>query len=64
MGARARGARALVLAVGAARCGLGVATLRLVVPVGLAALHQAGALALLTLTRWAIHVVRVAPRAA
>ncbi len=61
---RARGACTLVLAMAAAQFGLGVATLLLVVPVGLAALHQAGALALLTLTLWAIHVVRAAPDAA
>ncbi|MCH8038339.1 MAG: COX15/CtaA family protein, partial [Proteobacteria bacterium] len=61
---RARGACTLVLAMALAQFGLGVATLLLVVPVGLAALHQAGALALLTLTLWAIHVVRPAPGAA
>ncbi|MCH8997472.1 MAG: COX15/CtaA family protein [Proteobacteria bacterium] len=61
---RARGACTLVLAMALAQFGLGVATLLLVVPVGLAALHQAGALALLTLTLWAIHVVRAAPGAA
>ncbi|MBF0562365.1 MAG: COX15/CtaA family protein [Alphaproteobacteria bacterium] len=35
--------------------GLGIATLLLVVPVGLAATHQAGALVLLTLGIWLIH---------
>ncbi len=58
---RARAACALVLAMVALQFGLGVATLLLVVPVWLAALHQAGALALVTLTLWAIHQVRAAP---
>jgi cytochrome c oxidase assembly protein subunit 15 len=57
---RARGACALVLAMVALQFGLGVATLVLVVPVWLAALHQAGALALVTLTLWAVHQVRPA----
>jgi cytochrome c oxidase assembly protein subunit 15 len=41
--------------------GLGVATLLMVVPVGLAALHQAGALGLVTLALWAVFVLRPAP---
>jgi heme a synthase len=35
--------------------GLGIATLLLAVPVPLAALHQAGAVTLLTLVIWALH---------
>jgi cytochrome c oxidase assembly protein subunit 15 len=42
--------------------GLGVATLLLVVPVGLAALHQAGALGLVSLALWAVFVLRPTPR--
>ena len=57
----ARDACSLVLAMAAAQFGLGIATLVLVVPVWLAALHQAGALALLTLALWAIHRLRPAP---
>ncbi len=40
---------------------LGIATLLLVVPVWLAALHQAGALVLLGLGLWARHQLRPAP---
>ncbi len=58
---RARGACSLVLAGAAVQFGLGIATLLLVVPVWLAALHQAGALMLLTLALWAIYAVRAAP---
>ena len=50
----------LVLAMGGAQLGLGIAALILVVPVWLGALHQAGALALLSLVLWAIHRVRPA----
>ena len=38
--------------------GLGIATLLLVVPVPLAAAHQAGAVVLLTLALWATHEIR------
>jgi heme a synthase len=37
---------------------LGISTLLLVVPVPLAAAHQAGAVLLLTLTLWALHGLR------
>ncbi len=55
---RARAACSLVLAMAAAQFGLGIATLLFVVPVWLAALHQAGALALLALVLWAVHNLR------
>ena len=58
IGARARQACDLVLAMAALQFGLGVATLLLVVPVRLAALHQAGALGLVTLALWAVFVLR------
>ncbi len=58
----ARRAVALVSAMALVQMGLGVATLLLVVPVWLAALHQAGALALLTLAVRARH--RLRPEAA
>jgi cytochrome c oxidase assembly protein subunit 15 len=57
----ARRAVALVLLVTLLQLGLGIATLLLVVPVWLAALHQAGALALLTFAVWARHRLRVTP---
>ncbi len=60
LGARARQACELVLAMAVLQFGLGVATLLLVVPVGLAALHQAGALGLVTLALWAVFVLRPA----
>ena len=59
--ARARQACDLVLAMAALQFGLGVATLLLAVPVGLAALHQAGALGLVTFALWAVFVLRPAP---
>jgi cytochrome c oxidase assembly protein subunit 15 len=37
---------------------LGISTLLLVVPVPLGALHQAGAVMLLTLTLWTLHGLR------
>ena len=37
---------------------LGISTLILVVPVPLAAMHQAGAVMVLTLTLWALHSLR------
>jgi cytochrome c oxidase assembly protein subunit 15 len=40
------------------QAGLGVATLLLAVPIPLAAAHQAGAVALWTLTLWALHAAR------
>ena len=61
--ARVRQACDLVLAMAALQFGLGVATLLLVVPVGLAALHQAGALGLVTLALWAVFVLRPASSA-
>ncbi len=62
LGRPARRAVALVSAMALVQMGLGVATLLLVVPVWLAALHQAGALALLTLAVRARH--RLRPEAA
>ena len=59
--ARVHQACDLVLAMAALQFGLGVATLLLVVPVGLAALHQAGALGLVTFALWAVFVLRPAP---
>ncbi len=61
LSARARQACELVLAMAVLQFGLGVATLLMVVPVGLAALHQAGALGLVTLALWAVFVLRPAP---
>ncbi|MFQ5773443.1 MAG: COX15/CtaA family protein [Kiloniellaceae bacterium] len=61
LAARARRGLALVLATAGAQLGLGVAALLLVVPVWLGALHQAGALLLLTAALWAIHRLRPAP---
>lgn len=58
-----RGAFALIALVALAQFGLGIATLLLVVPVWLGALHQAGALTLLTVAIWALHTLRP-PRAA
>jgi cytochrome c oxidase assembly protein subunit 15 len=63
LGDRARRACDLVLAMTVLQFGLGVATLLLVVPVGLAALHQAGALGLVSLALWAVFVLRPAPGA-
>ena len=53
--ARARLALGLTLAMAVLQPGLGIATLLLVVPVSLAATHQAGALALFTLALVAVH---------
>ncbi len=58
LAARARTACTLVLVMAALQLGLGVSTLLLVVPVWLGAVHQAGAMMLLTLALWAIHQVR------
>jgi cytochrome c oxidase assembly protein subunit 15 len=60
LSARARQACELVLAMAVLQFGLGVATLLMVVPVRLAALHQAGALGLVTLALWAVFVLRPA----
>jgi cytochrome c oxidase assembly protein subunit 15 len=60
LSARARQACDLVLAMTVLQFGLGVATLLLVVPVGLAALHQAGALGLITFALWAVFSLRPA----
>ncbi len=54
----ARLASDLVLLVACAQVGLGIATLLLVVPIPLAALHQAGAIILLSACLWARHLVR------
>lgn len=43
------------------QAGLGIATLLLAVPVALAALHQAGALLVLSAALWALHGLRRAP---
>ncbi len=56
----AKGAMGLLLAMALLQLGLGIATLLLVVPVWLAALHQAGALVLLGLGLWARHQLRPA----
>ncbi|MCH9050707.1 MAG: COX15/CtaA family protein [Proteobacteria bacterium] len=60
--ARARLALGLTLAMAVLQLALGIATLLLVVPVSLAAAHQAGALALFTLTLVAVHELSAAPR--
>ncbi len=54
----AAAAMTLVLLVALLQVGLGIATLLAVVPVWLAALHQAGALLLLTATLWALYCLR------
>jgi cytochrome c oxidase assembly protein subunit 15 len=65
---RERGAGSLpvraVTTMALVQVGLGIATLLLVVPIPLAALHQAGAVALLTLVLWALHGTRGAPTGA
>jgi cytochrome c oxidase assembly protein subunit 15 len=61
LSARAHQACELALAMAVLQVGLGIATLLLVVPVRLAALHQAGALGLVTLALWAVYVLRPAP---
>ncbi len=58
---RARTAMGLLAAMAAAQVGLGISALLLVVPVWLGALHQAGALALLTFAVWALHGLRQGP---
>lgn len=60
----ARRALDLVLAMALAQFALGVSALLLVVPIWLGALHQAGALLLLSLTLIALHFLRPAPVAA
>jgi cytochrome c oxidase assembly protein subunit 15 len=60
---RARQALHLVALMALAQVGLGIATLLLMVPIPLAAAHQAGAVILLGLLLWALHTVRV-PKAA
>lgn len=55
-----RSAMGLLLAMALLQLGLGIATLLLVVPVWLAALHQASALVLLGLGLWARHQLRPA----
>ncbi|MCH7711249.1 MAG: COX15/CtaA family protein [Proteobacteria bacterium] len=57
---RARLALGLTLAMAVLQPALGIATLLLVVPVSLAAAHQAGALALFTLALWAVHELSAA----
>ena len=51
----------LVAGVALAQFALGLSTLLLVVPVPLAAAHQAGALLLLTALVWAVHALRLVP---
>jgi cytochrome c oxidase assembly protein subunit 15 len=51
---RSRSAIRLVLATALIQVGLGIAALLLVVPIWLGALHQAGAIALLTAALWAL----------
>ncbi|MGH6947000.1 MAG: COX15/CtaA family protein, partial [Kiloniellales bacterium] len=48
----------LLLAMALVQVGLGIATLLLVVPVPLAAIHQAGALLLLSAALWSLHQLR------
>ncbi len=55
---RARRAIAALLALGLVQVGLGIATLLLVVPIPLAAAHQAGAVLLLTASLAARHALR------
>lgn len=58
---RARLASHLLLLVFALQVALGIATLLLVVPVSLAATHQAGAMVLFATLLWLNHELRVAP---
>jgi cytochrome c oxidase assembly protein subunit 15 len=62
LGWRDRAAGSLPVRLAAAmallQVGLGIATLLMIVPVPLAALHQAGAVTLLTLVIWALHDAR------
>jgi heme a synthase len=53
----------LATALALLQVGLGIATLLLIVPVLLAALHQAGAVTLLSLVVWALHDTRPAAEA-
>ncbi len=53
---------ALLAAVAIVQAGLGIATLLLLVPIPLAAAHQAGAVVLWTLTLWALHATAPGPR--
>jgi heme a synthase len=57
----ARHALSSTLVMALVQLGLGIAALILVVPVWLGALHQAGALALLSLILWTIHRLRPGP---
>jgi heme a synthase len=57
----ARRALAGLALMALAQLGLGIATLLLVVPIPLAALHQAGALVLLSLVLWALLELRAPP---
>ncbi|MFB3055133.1 MAG: COX15/CtaA family protein, partial [Alphaproteobacteria bacterium] len=61
LGPRARLAVNLAAVAALVQPGLGIATLLLVVPVPLAAAHQAGALVLLGLLVWILHELK-APR--
>lgn len=58
MTAPARRMMALLAVVAALQVALGISALLLVVPVWLGALHQAGALTLLTVAIWALHSLR------
>lgn len=60
--ARARRWSHALLAVAVAQVALGISTLVLVVPVGLAALHQAGAVLLFTCALGLRHALRAVPR--
>lgn len=51
----------LVAGVALAQFALGLSTLLLVVPIPLAAGHQAGAMLLLTVLLWAVHALRLVP---
>ncbi len=57
-GRRGRGALDTLLATAAIQVALGISTLVIIIPVSLAALHQAGAVLLFTAVLWAAHELR------
>lgn len=61
---RARTVLDAMMAMGLVQAALGISTLVLQVPLGLALAHQAGALILFTLTVWFAHTQRTAPAVA
>lgn len=52
----------LLAAMAVIQAGLGIATLLLIVPIPLAAAHQAGAVVLWTLALWSLHVTQQGPQ--